>query len=91
MYIQTDGDIRPCMFCPEELSFGNAREESLEEVWKKMRNSENLQEWKNKKLRNGKCGDCSQFESCKGCLARTFRLSKDISATDPCCPLSSYR
>ncbi|KXA91167.1 hypothetical protein AKJ57_02165 [candidate division MSBL1 archaeon SCGC-AAA259A05] len=88
LYIQADGDVRPCMFSPEELSFGNASREPLQDVWRRMRRSRTLEVWQDQSLREGACGECSQFESCRGCLARTMRLMKDKAGSDPCCPLT---
>ena len=86
LYIQTSGSVRPCMFSPEELTFGNAAQEPLEDIWLRMRQSEVLTRWADKSVRKGACGQCPQFESCRGCLARTMRLLGDVLETDPCCP-----
>ena len=89
MYIQTGGSVRPCMFSPEELTFGNAAKEPLEDIWLRMRQSEVLTKWADKSMRKGVCGKCQQFESCRGCLARTMRLFGDTLETDPCCPFAA--
>lgn len=86
IYIQADGDVRPCMFSPEGMSFGNVEEESLEDIWRWMRRSEELKKWEDQTKREGPCADCSQFESCRGCLARTFMLRGDLAESDPGCP-----
>ena len=70
----------------EELTFGNAAQEPLEDIWLRMRQSEVLTNWADKSVRKGACGKCQQFESCRGCLARTMRLSGDALETDLCCP-----
>lgn len=88
LYIQTDGDVRPCMFCPEELSLGNAAKEPLERIWSRTRQSETLSSWMNQDMREGSCGECPQFESCRGCLARTAGLLKNTAGSDPSCPLT---
>ncbi len=77
MYIQTGGSVRPCMFSP------------LEDIWLRMRQSEVLTRWADKSVRKGACGKCQQFESCRGCLARTTRLLGDGLETDPCCPFAA--
>lgn len=87
LYIQTDGDVRPCMFSPPELSFGNVARESLGAVWERMQTSDVLTGWHDRKRRHGACASCQLFESCRGCLARTFLLTGDCTASDPCCPL----
>lgn len=89
LYVQTDGEVRPCMFCPEELSFGNVAEEPLRKIWRRMGQSETISNWAEQSKRKGTCGECQQFESCRGCLARTTRLLKDTSETDPSCPISN--
>jgi len=89
LYIQTGGSVRPCMFSPEELTFGNATEEPLGDIWLRMRQSEVLTGWADKSLRKGACGQCPQFEACRGCLARTVLLSGDALETDPCCPFAT--
>ena len=88
LYIQTDGSVRPCMFSSEELTFGNATEEPLADIWLRMRQSEVLTQWADQGARKGACGECPQFESCRGCLARTVTLAGDVLETDPSCPLA---
>jgi len=89
LYIQTSGSVRPCMFSPEELTFGNAAEEPLEDIWRRMKQSETLTKWADQKERKGACGKCQQFESCRGCLARTTKLFGDALQADPCCPFAA--
>lgn len=87
MYIWTNGEVRPCMFCPEQLSFGNATEDPLMDIWKRMKQSPILTGWADQVEREAPCGDCSQFEPCHGCLARTARLTNNTKEADLCCPL----
>jgi len=89
LYIQTSGSVRPCMFSFEELTFGNAAQEPLEDIWLRMRQSEVLTRWADQSMRKGACGKCQQFESCRGCLARTTKLLGDALETDPCCPFAA--
>ena len=86
LYIQTGGSVRPCMFSPEELTFGNATQEPLEDIWLRMSQSDVLTRWADKSVRKGVCGQCPQFESCRGCLARTMMLCGDTLGMDSCCP-----
>ncbi len=88
LYIQTDGSVRPCMFCPGSLTFGNAGKESLTSIWERMSASPVLTGWNNQKSRTGKCSRCAQYESCRGCLARASILTGNPLAADPCCPFS---
>jgi radical SAM protein with 4Fe4S-binding SPASM domain len=89
LYIQSNGDVRPCMFASEQLTFGNAAKEPLEEVWNRMQNSDIITKWVNQEQRTGACGECDLFNTCRGCLARTTRLTGDPLKSDPCCPLAS--
>ena len=88
LYIQTDGSVRPCMFCPPQLTFGNAAKESLSDIYQRMRSSPVLTGWAEQKSRKGACAKCPQFESCRGCLARSTILMGDPLASDPCCPFA---
>jgi radical SAM protein with 4Fe4S-binding SPASM domain len=76
------------MFASEQLTFGNAARESLEAVWNRMQNSDIIRKWVNKEERTGACGECDQFDTCRGCLARTTRLTGDPLKSDPCCPFA---
>lgn len=89
LYLQTDGSIRPCMFSPEEFTFGNATKEPLADIWRRMQQSDVLTGWADQGVRKGSCGRCPQFESCRGCLARTMILSGDALETDPSCPFAA--
>jgi len=89
LYIQTDGSVSPCMFCPPRLTFGNAAKEPLPDIWQRMKLNHILTGWAEQKSRNGACADCPQFESCRGCLARTAILMGNPLASDPCCPFIS--
>ncbi|MFC1953095.1 radical SAM/SPASM domain-containing protein [Chloroflexota bacterium] len=86
LYIQATGGVRPCMFSPEELTFGNVTREPLEKIWLRMKNSDILTKWACKSERIGACAECSQFDSCRGCLARTTRLMGNALESDPACP-----
>jgi radical SAM protein with 4Fe4S-binding SPASM domain len=88
LYIQTLGDVRPCMFSPRTLSFGNAAREPLTQIWQRMQVSPVLSAWAGQKTRRGACGHCTQFNSCHGCLARTISLTGNEHGTDPACPLA---
>ena len=89
LYIQSSGNVRPCMFSPEEFTFGNAIKEPLKDIWQRMKQSELLTKWADQSARKGACGECPQFESCRGCLSRTTRLLGDTLETDPGCPLAA--
>lgn len=88
LYLQTMGDVRPCMFSPRTLSFGNATREPLTQIWQRMQASPILSAWAAQKTRRGACGQCTQFNSCHGCLARTINVCGDTQSADPACPLA---
>ena len=89
LYIQTDGSVRPCMFCPPRLTFGHAAREPLPDIWRRMRLSPVLTSWAEQKSRKGACANCPRFESCRGCLARTTILMGSPLASDQCCPFAA--
>jgi AdoMet-dependent heme synthase len=91
MYIQNDGTVRPCMFAPARLTFGNAAREPLPLIWDKMQKSTELTGWADKKCRKGTCAVCRSFDSCRGCLARTTILKGDPLESDPSCPMRLER
>lgn len=88
LYIQTMGDVRPCMFSPKALSFGNAVQEPLGKIWGRMQESAILTAWADQKTRRGACARCREFSSCRGCLARTYILGRNTHGSDPACPLA---
>lgn len=91
LYIQTMGDVRPCMFSPREFSFGNVAAEPLKQIWQQMQASLLLTNWSDRKTRSGACSECQQFDTCRGCLARTYSITGDEHGSDPACPLACSR
>ena len=87
LYIQTNGDVRPCMFAPASLTFGNVRVKPLPHIWRDMQESPLLQKIRRASLREGPCAACAYFEECRGCAARTFAYSGSFFLSDPACPL----
>jgi len=85
MFIETNGDIKPCTFAP--LTMGNVNETGLDEIWKKMQDSELIKEIKDFSTRKNPCRDCKYLYNCGGCRSRTFNLTESWSAGDPSCPL----
>jgi len=86
LFIETNGDVKPCSFSP--ISLGNVNEKPLGEIWRDMLSSPFLHQIKDPKTRAGYCQSCPYLEDCKGCRSRTFVLTGDWFASDPCCPLS---
>lgn len=87
IYIQTNGDVRPCMFSPRSLTFGNVRRKPLPEIWREMQESRLLQDIRKASLRKGPCASCKRFDECRGCASRIFAYGGDYFLSDPACPL----
>jgi len=86
LFIEPDGDVKPCSFAPMVL--GNITEKSLGEIWCEALSSPLLRQIKDPKTRTGYCQSCQYLADCKGCRSRTFVLTGDWFAADPVCPLS---
>jgi radical SAM protein with 4Fe4S-binding SPASM domain len=79
VFISRRGDVYPCGYMP--LLAGNIRDKNFNDIW------ENSSVLKNLRERNlkGKCGVCSNRESCGGCRARAFAQNGDYLESDPFC------
>ncbi|MFC1986543.1 radical SAM/SPASM domain-containing protein [Chloroflexota bacterium] len=86
LFVDTSGDVKPCSYAPMVL--GNVKEKTLGEIWHGVLTSSFFQQVKDPKSRTGSCQGCQYLEECKGCRSRTFMLTGDWFAADPCCPLS---
>ena len=85
IFIETDGEVKPCSFSP--MSVGNVNGESLVRIWEEMLSSPLLSQIEDPKTRTGYCRSCPYLEECKGCRSRTFALTGDWFAADAVCPL----
>ncbi len=85
LFIDTNGDVRPCSFAP--LVLGNVKEKPIDEIWREVGASPFFKELKAPESRTGHCRSCQHLVECKGCRSRTFMLTGDWFASDPCCPL----
>lgn len=85
MFIETNGDIKPCTFAP--VAMGNVNEKPLGEIWNDMRNSKFIEGIRDFSKRQGPCRECKYLYECGGCRSRTFALTKEWMASDPSCPL----
>jgi radical SAM protein with 4Fe4S-binding SPASM domain len=65
--ILPDGTVTPCRRLP--VPVGNVRTDSLREIWA---SSPVLGSLRDKTRYQGKCGDCSRWDSCRGCRAIAF-------------------
>jgi len=86
LFIEPDGEVKPCSFAP--MTLGNVNEKSLSEIWQEVLTSSFFHQIKDLKTRSGFCRSCHYLADCKGCRSRTFVLTGDWFASDPCCPLS---
>ena len=85
LFIESDGEVRPCSFSPMDL--GNVNQKPLGEIWQEVLDSPFFHQLKDPKTRTGYCRSCPYLADCKGCRSRTFVLTGDWFASDPCCPL----
>ena len=83
MFIETNGDVKPCTFAP--LVMGNVNEKGLDEIWGDMQNSEYIKDIKD--LSASPCKECKYLYECGGCRSRTFGLTGSWTEADPSCPL----
>ena len=85
MFIETNGDVKPCTFAP--LVMGNVNEKGLNEIWGDMQNSEFIRDIKDFSTRERPCKECKYLYECGGCRSRTFGLTGSWTESDPSCPL----
>ncbi len=85
MFIETNGDVKPCTFAPAVI--GNVNEKSLNEIWNDMQNSEMIKEIKDFSTREYPCRECKYLYECGGCRSRTFSLTGSWTKSDPSCPV----
>jgi len=80
VFISHLGEVYPSGFLP--VSGGNIRSQSLGEIYRRsplfvaLRDSSNLK---------GKCGVCEFREICGGSRARSYAITGDLFAEEPCC------
>lgn len=86
LFIETNGNVKPCSFAPMVL--GNVNEKPLGEIWREVLASPFFHRLKDPETRTGYCRNCQYLAECKGCRSRTFVLTGDWFASDPVCPLS---
>lgn len=79
-FISHVGDIYPSGFL--QLAAGNVRESSLSDVY---RDSPLFRELRDPSLLKGKCGRCDFRELCGGSRARSYAMTGDYLAEEPCC------
>ncbi|MFQ6095809.1 MAG: SPASM domain-containing protein, partial [Candidatus Bathyarchaeia archaeon] len=67
-----------------EVTVGNVRERSLEEIWNDPDN-EVLNMFRDKDKLKGKCGRCEYKAICGGCRIRAYQRFGDYLQEDPVC------
>lgn len=85
MFIETNGDVKPCTFAP--IVMGNVNEKGLNEIWNDMQNSELIKKIKDFATRENPCRECKYLYECGGCRSRTFSLTGSWTESDPSCPV----
>jgi radical SAM protein with 4Fe4S-binding SPASM domain len=86
LFIEPSGEVKPCSFA--HMVVGNVNEKPLGEIWQGVLASPFFRRIKEQESRSGYCRSCKYFADCMGCRSRTFILTGDWFAADPCCPLS---
>jgi len=86
LFIEPNGEVKPCSFAP--MILGNVNEKPISEIWHKVLGSPFFRQLKDPKTITGYCRSCQYLANCKGCRSRTFVLTGDWFSPDPCCPLS---
>jgi radical SAM protein with 4Fe4S-binding SPASM domain len=86
--ILADGTVTPCRRLP--IPLGKVGENSLREIWA---TAPVLEQLRDKKLYQGKCGNCPRWFACRGCRAIAYAYScaqgqPDFLAPDPQCCIS---
>ncbi len=80
VFISHLGEVYPSGFLP--VSGGNVRRQSLSDIYRESPLFRSLRDSKNLK---GKCGDCEYREVCGGSRARSYAMTGDMFAEEPCC------
>jgi AdoMet-dependent heme synthase len=80
VFISHLGEVFPSGFLP--VSGGSVRKQSLTEIY---RNSPIFRSLRDAKNLQGKCGRCEFREICGGSRARSYALTGNIFAEEPCC------
>lgn len=80
VFISHLGEVFPSGFLP--ISAGNVRKESLSDLY---RNSPLFRSLRDSKNLEGKCGLCEYREICGGSRARSYAMTGNLFAEEPCC------
>jgi len=80
VFVSHTGEVYPSGFLP--ASGGNVRRQSLADIY---RNSELFRSLRDSKNLEGKCGVCEYREICGGSRARSYAMTGNLFAEEPCC------
>jgi len=80
LVIFANGDISPC--CEIPVFGGNIRNKSIYEIWN---DSQIFNDFRNRNLFKGKCGNCEFLKNCGGCRANAYIKYKDYLGGDDVC------
>jgi radical SAM protein with 4Fe4S-binding SPASM domain len=80
LFIDVDGSITPCPYMP--LKIGNIKDDNVHDIWK---NSEVLNQLRDKNNLHEPCFSCDNKIICGGCRARAFNITGDYLSADPLC------
>jgi len=78
--ISPEGDLTPCPFIAE--SVGNLKDSSFKDLWD---NAPLMNQLRDRKSLEGKCGTCEFSSMCSGCRARAFAETGNYMAEDNSC------
>ncbi|MCF8721037.1 radical SAM/SPASM domain-containing protein [Nitrospina gracilis] len=78
--ISPEGDLTPCPFIAE--SVGNLKTDTFQNLWY---NAPLMNQLRDRKGLDGKCGSCEFSAMCSGCRARAFAETGNYMAEDPSC------
>jgi len=87
-YLNVDafGNVLACLFT--NLTVGNIKEKTLQEIWAEVISSPFFSYLHNPANLKGECGKCLYNRICGGCRTRAYYLTGDWLAPDPACYLS---
>ena len=80
VFVSHTGEVYPSGFLP--ISGGNVRRQSLADIY---RNSPLFRSLRDSKNLEGKCGVCEYREICGGSRARSYAMTGNLFAEEPCC------
>ncbi|GGP19366.1 heme biosynthesis protein [Thermocladium modestius] len=81
--IEPEGTLTPCVFLPHPV--GNLRSKSFWDIWM----DPFMENFRNRDLLKGFCGQCPYKLICGGCRARAYNYFGDVLAPDPGCIYNS--